>query len=109
MVVEDTQDFQRDERKEELSTYHEQMTWEESCLFRFSKFLGMSLEGYEDEILELMNRISERRQNEVGKGVHRMTKFDKEMKRLSWTIKDKGKTTRGVDGKGTRALLLKYQ
>ena len=70
VVVEDTQDFHRDEGNEEISTDdHEQITWEESCLFRFSKFLGMSPEGYEDEILELMNRIRERKQNEEGKGM----------------------------------------
>ena len=40
----------------------EQLSWEESCLLRFSKFLGMSPEGYEDEVLGLVYKISDRRQ-----------------------------------------------
>ena len=42
--------------------------WEESCLLRFSKFLGMALEGYEEEILDLKKKISNRRQKGKGKG-----------------------------------------
>ena len=29
----------------------EEDSWKESCLLRFSKFLGKSLKGYEEEIL----------------------------------------------------------
>ena len=33
-------------------------SWEESCLVRFSKFLGFSTVGYEELILDFMNRIN---------------------------------------------------
>ena len=52
------------------------------CLMRFSKFLGMSPIGYENEVLALMHKISGRRLDERGKEVQRMTKFDREMKKL---------------------------
>ena len=31
--------------------------WEESCLEEFSKFLGYSVDGFEDEILDLVQGI----------------------------------------------------
>ena len=37
-------------------------SWEESCLNKFSKCLGMSLASFEVQFLLLMSRISERRQ-----------------------------------------------
>ena len=33
------------------------VSWEESCLARFSKFLGFSTVGYEELILDFMNMI----------------------------------------------------
>ena len=47
----------------------------------------MSPEGYEDEILDSMIKISGRMQEVKGKEVHRTTKFDKEIKRLEWSVK----------------------
>ena len=59
-------------------------SWKESYLLRFSKFLEMSPKGYEDEILGFLIKITGRMQEVKGKGVHRATKFDKEIKRLEW-------------------------
>ena len=39
-------------------------SWDESCLLRFRKFLGMSLVGYENEVLTSMHKISGRRLDE---------------------------------------------
>ena len=63
---------------------------------------------YEDEVLDLMYKISDRRQKGKGKEMQGTTKFDREMKKLVWTVQEKGRSTKGVERKGTRALLLKY-
>ena len=60
----------------------EEGTWEESFLFLFSRFLGFSFDGYDDEIFNLMNSICERRSMVKGKGVQGTTKFDRERKKL---------------------------
>ena len=77
-------------------------SWEESCLNKFSKCLGMSIAGFEEEFLLLMSRISERRQQDKGKGVQRSTKFDRELKKLTWTVKDKESLKLRASGRGAR-------
>ena len=74
----------REEKSLEGENTH--TSWEESCSLRFSNFLGMSPVGYENEVLALMHKISGRRLDEKGKEVQRMTKFDREMKKLQWTL-----------------------
>ena len=46
----------------------EEGTWEESYLLLFSRFLGFSVDGYKDDIFNLMNSICERRSTIKGKG-----------------------------------------
>ena len=94
---------------EEGSTEEEcdKLSWE-SCLLRFNKFLGMSLEGYEDEALWLMYKICDRRQKGRGKEVPGMTKFNREMKKLEWIVHERKMSTKGSVGQGTRAILFKY-
>ena len=46
----------------------EEGTWEESCLLMFNRFLGFSIDGYEDEIFNLMNSICERNRLLKGRG-----------------------------------------
>ena len=84
-------------------------TWEESCLPRFSKFLGMSQTKYEDEVLALMHKISGRRLDERGKEVQRTTKFVREMKKLQWTVQEKERSTKESVGRGTRAITVRYK
>ena len=67
----------------------EEGTWEESCLFLLSRFFGFSIDGYEDEIFNMMNSICERRSTIKGKGVQGTTKFDGEQKKLEWNMKEK--------------------
>ena len=76
--------------------------WEESCLAKFSEFLGFPIEGFKEEILELMNRINSRRQKRKGKGGAVSTKFDRELKKLEWNVMDSGRK-KGALGKGVRA------
>ena len=57
-----------DGEKEEDWGEEANVSWEESCLARFSKFLGFSTVGYEELILDFMNRINGNRQKIKGKG-----------------------------------------
>ena len=63
--------------------------WDDSCLARFNKFLGFSTEGFEGEILNLLLR-TKRRREQNNKGTTVSTKFDREMKKLEWSINYNG-------------------
>ncbi|RVW68019.1 hypothetical protein CK203_064832 [Vitis vinifera] len=66
--------------------------WDDSCLARFSKFLGFSTEGFEGEILNLLLRNKRRREQNIKKDISGSTKFDRELKKLEWSINYKGAT-----------------
>ena len=74
-------------------------------MVRFSKFLGFSTVGYEELILDFMNRINTSRQKIKGKGGAGTTKFDRELKRLAWSMKDTERTKRGAPSKGARGFV----
>ena len=80
----------------------EEDQWSEGCLARFSKFMGLPIDGYKDEIVVLMKKISSRRKK--GKGGQINTKFDKEMKKLEWTVRDR-RYKGGVSGRGQRGQM----
>ena len=62
MVVRETQIIHSENTKDlGLVEDQEGVPWEESCLMNFSRCMGMSIEGFEDEFLELMNKVSDRR------------------------------------------------
>ena len=105
MVV--MEDGVREEKSLEGENTH--TSWEESCLLRFSKFLGMSTVGYENEELKLMHKMGGRRRDDRGKEVQRMTKFDREMKRLQWTVQEKERSKKESVGRGTRDITVKYK
>ena len=64
--------------------------WDDSCLARFSKFLGFSTEGFEGKILNLLLRNKRRREQNIKKDISGSTKFDRELKKLEWSINYKG-------------------
>ncbi|RVW99025.1 hypothetical protein CK203_019082 [Vitis vinifera] len=75
----------RDDRAEKEDD--DEDSWRYSCLARFCQYLGMPAEGFEREILQLLNRIRERR--DVSERVtgrkrkgQRLSKFDWELKKL---------------------------
>ena len=68
--------------------------------------MGMSIEGFEDEFLELMNKVSNRRQKGKGKGAHSSTKFARELKKLGWNVKEKGRNRVGASGNRVRGLSM---
>ena len=79
----------RDDRAKKKDDDEE--SWRYSCLARFCQCLGMPAEGFEREILKLLNRIRERRDvservtGKKRKG-QRLSKFDWEFKKLEWSV-----------------------
>ena len=49
-----------------------------------------------------MSKVNQRRIKGKGKGVNSSTKFDRELKKLKWTVKDKGSIKVSSQGKGAR-------
>ena len=76
--------------------------WEESCLENFSKFLGFPVDGFQEQIPELVQRIDARRKKGKAKECLTLTKFDWELKKFEWSLKGKGGKNRGDSGRGTR-------
>ena len=76
-------------------------SWRYSCLAKFCHCLEMPIEGFEGEILKLLNRMKERRERfervsgKKRKG-QRSSRFDRELKKLecsvnySWSRGDRG-------------------
>ena len=58
------------------------------------------MEGHEEEIFNLMNSICERRNDQNGNGAHVPTKFDRELKKLQWNVKEKRRGDSSKRGKG---------
>lgn len=65
--------------------------WSSTCLAKFSHCLGMSIEGFEGEILMLLKKMKERK-DEKGKGNGRRRKQlessrgERELKKLEWPV-----------------------
>ena len=72
---------------------------EDSCLARFSKFMRFPIEDYNDKILDLMYKIDARSKKGKGKRGQPSTKYDRELKKLEWMVKDR-KSKRGDSGRG---------
>ena len=101
--VQQHEDGEKEDTKGDEFIVEEIDSWEESCLARFSKFLGFSTSGHEEEILGFMKRFNVGRQKGKGKGGDRTTKFDREMKKLAWNVTDTARKKDGALGKGVRA------
>ena len=52
--------------------------------------MGFSTEGFEGEILNLLLRTKRRREQNQKKGSSGTTKFDRELKKLEWSINYNG-------------------
>ena len=65
------------------------LSWEESCLQKFTQCMGLLIEGFEDDFLKLMTMVSQRRNKGKRKGTIGSTKFDRELKKLEWTVKER--------------------
>ena len=66
----------------------------------------MSIKGFEGEILKLMTKVNQKRIKVKRKGVNGSTKFDREIKKLEWTIKERGNLRVGASEKEARGLIV---
>ena len=101
--VQQCEDGDKDENRGKEFLAEDTESWEESCLARFSKFLGFSTSRHEEEILEFLKRFNVGRKRGKGKGEDRITKFDREMKKLAWNVTDTIRKKDGGLGKEVRA------
>ena len=82
------------------------VTWEESCLAKFSKFLGLPIKGFEGKFMDMVKRIRLRQKKGRDKGTMTLTKFDREIKKTGVVYKGKGREDKiGLKkGKGSSKL-----
>ena len=77
--------------------------WEESCLSKFSEFLGFSVKGHEEEIVSSVR-------NQSGlKGQMVSTRCERELKELECSINYKGLNNGRGPSRDRGELLLKLQ
>ena len=83
-----------------------ELSWEESDLARFSKFLGFSTKGLEKDILEFLVKIKKRRERVHSKTLLEILKFERELKRLECSINyERGEKKKcAVQGRGCQIM-----
>ncbi|RVW91418.1 hypothetical protein CK203_038567 [Vitis vinifera] len=83
-------------------------SWEESELARFNQFLGFSTVGLEKDILDFMVKIRKRWEKVHNKSLLENSKFERELKRLEWSINyEGGRKQKGiVQGRGASIQLF---
>ena len=82
--------------------------WEDSCLIKFSEFLGIPTEGYDVEILELLRKMVSQQPGNKRKGLPTESRSERELRRLECTINYSGKDqNRGGRDRGNFLLKLK--
>ena len=65
---------------------------EDSCLFKFSEYLGVTTLGFEEEILKLMRKMEAQQVEDKRKGNSIETRCERELRKLEWTINYSGKS-----------------
>ena len=65
-------------------------SWEESCMVKFSEYLGFSTKGHECEILSLLRRLTVKQNQMRPKGQQVVSRCERELKKLECTMKYKG-------------------
>ncbi|RVX10845.1 hypothetical protein CK203_018176 [Vitis vinifera] len=83
-----------------------EVSWEESDLARYNKFLGFSTEGLEKDILEVLLKIRKRRERVHSKTLLEKLRFERELKRLECSINYEGgkKKKCAVQGRGCQIM-----
>ena len=65
-------------------------SWEESCMVKFSEYLGFPKKGHEWEILSLLRRLTVKHNQMKPKGQQVVSRCERELKKLECTMKYKG-------------------
>ena len=81
--------------------------WEDSCLIKFSEFLGFSTAGFESEILGLLRKIVSRQHQEENKGAVITSMCERELKKLVCTINYDGRSQIKGGDKERGSLMLR--
>ena len=82
--------------------------WEDSCLFKFSEYLGVTTVGFEEEILSLMRKMEVKQEEDKRKGNSTESKCVRELRKLECAINYSGKSqNRGGRDRGNFLLKLK--
>ena len=76
---------------------------------RFNKFMGFSTEDFEGEILNLLQRTKRRREESNKRGTTGTTKFDRELKKLEWSINYNGASKENFLVRGGGARLSTFR
>ena len=84
-------------------------SWEKSCLAKFSDFLGFPTKGFEKEITNLLRNLVNAQKAGKGKECQSLSKSERELRKLKWTINYKGKETCREDGRDRGQLFLKLK
>ena len=84
-------------------------SWEKSCLAKFSDFLGFPIKGFEKEITGLLRNLVNAQKLGKGKECQILSKSERELRKLEWTINYKGKESSREDGRNKGKLFLKLQ
>ena len=74
--------------------------WEDSCLIKFSEFLGVPMVGFEEEILELMRKMVSQQSRDKRKGNPTESRCERELRKFECTTNynGKGQNRGGRDG-----------
>ena len=84
--------------------------WDNSCLVKFSEFLGVSTVGYENEIMCLMRKMVNQQTRDKRKGIMSETKCERKLRKLEYIINYDGQDcNRGGGGRDSGNLLLKLK
>ena len=67
-------------------------SWEDSCLGKFSEFLGISMTGYGNEILGFVRKVVSQQLRDQRKGKLTETKCARELRKLECTINYNGQS-----------------
>ena len=99
------------QREEELASRESKGSgfenWEDSCLIKFSEFLGFSTVGFESEILGLLRKIVARQHQGENKGAVITTRCERELKKLVCTINYDGRSQIKGGDKERGSLMLR--
>ena len=82
--------------------------WEDSCLFKFSEYLGVTMEGFEEEIMKPMRKIEAQQVADKRKGIVSETRCERELRKLECTINYSGKN-QNRSGRDRGNFLLKFK
>ena len=84
-------------------------SWENSCLIKFSEFLGFPTKGFEKEILNLLGNLVDSQKMNKEKRSLTVSKSERELRRLRSTINYNGNKTNKGGGRDSGNLLIKLK